>query len=137
MNLEYILLRCYIFVRRTLMDWAALIVIIVMIGAVRYNKGDYRSLEWAIKRTVLDILDINTVPLMEDPFPWEDVVACLDNEAEPAIKGLMCPKCGKELIWIRFYSPSWTWEKLCGTTGPLAICNECFEQVYYECWGMN
>ena len=45
----------------------------------------------------------------DSKFPWEDVNACMDDEVEPPIEGLTCcPKCGKELRWIRFCSPDWT-----------------------------
>jgi len=41
-------------------------------------------------------LDSVGVEVMKDGFPWKDVVACLGNEAEPPIEGLIqCPKCGK------------------------------------------
>ena len=48
-----------------------------------------------------------------------------------------CPKCGKELRWIRFHSPSWTWVHECGRGGPLAICEDCHKQVYFRCEVMN
>ena len=75
--------------------------------------------------------------MMENQFPWRDVEACMNNEAEPAIEGMLCPKCGKELRWIRFCSPEWTWQHLCGREGPLAICEDCHEQIVFFCEVMN
>ncbi len=78
------------------------------------------------------------IEVMEEEFPWKDVDACMDNEVETPIEGLThCPKCGKELRWIRFYSPSWTWQHECGRGGPLAICENCHKQVYFYCVIMN
>ena len=72
-------------------------------------------------------------------FPWKDVDACMGNVVEPPIEGMRvtCPKCGKELRWIRFHSPAWTWEQECGREGPLAICEDCHKQVYFKCDLMN
>ncbi|MBR3618137.1 MAG: hypothetical protein IKN44_00090 [Bacteroidaceae bacterium] len=70
-------------------------------------------------------------------FPWKDVDACMDNVIEPQEKGMTCPACGKELTWIRFISPQWTWEHLCGREGPLAICKDCHKQVAFRCELMN
>lgn len=83
-------------------------------------------------------LDSVGVEVMKDGFPWKDVDACLGNEAEPPIEGLIqCPKCGKELRWIRFRSPDRTWQELCGREGTLAICENCHKQVYFKCELMN
>lgn len=75
--------------------------------------------------------------MMEHPFSWDDVEACMNNEIEPTIEGLPCPKCGKEVRWIRFCSPDSSWQHLCGREGPLAICEECHEQVYFDCEVFN
>lgn len=76
--------------------------------------------------------------LLDHEFPWEDVDSCMNNQIETPIEGLThCPECGNELRWIRFYSPSWTWQKLCGRAGPLAICEDCHKQVYFKCEIMN
>jgi hypothetical protein len=74
---------------------------------------------------------------MTQVFPWEDVDACMENIIAPEVKGLLCPKCGKEVKWIRFISPSWTWEKMCGRVGPLAICLDCRIQVKFFCEGKS
>lgn len=74
----------------------------------------------------------------DSEFPWEDVDACMDNEVETPIESLThCPKCGKKLRWIRFHSPSWTWEHECGIEGSLAICEDCHKQVYFRCEVVN
>ena len=85
-------------------------------------------------------------PEIEDPsaiFPWEDLEACrkkrrrrsraLDEALErygPEAKS--CPKCkrpGKDLRWIHFSSPAWTWDHLCGRAGWVTVCEPCRWQV--------
>jgi len=70
-------------------------------------------------------------------FPWNDVMACVNNEASPMVRGMKCPVCGKDVKWIKFCSPAWTWEKLCGREGPLALCLDCHLQLYFFCTCMN
>ena len=78
------------------------------------------------------------IEVMKDEFPWDDVEKCMDNGVETPIEGLtQCPKCGKELRWIHFISPSMTWKHECGREGPLAICENCHKQVYFNCVKMN
>ncbi len=51
-----------------------------------------------------------------------------------------CPNCGKtakELEWVYFRSPKWTWENLCGREGWLAICDDCDRQVDFICTILN
>jgi hypothetical protein len=74
---------------------------------------------------------------MEQVFPWEDVDSCMDNSIEPKIEGICCPECGKEVKWIHFRSPKWTWEHMCGRAGALAICPDCRIQVEFICEGFN
>ena len=74
---------------------------------------------------------------MNYEFPWEDVEACMNNEAEPAVAGMVCPECGRKLRWIHFCSPAYTWQQLCGRAGALAICEDCHKQVYFNCEVMN
>ena len=75
---------------------------------------------------------------LDHEFPWQDVDSCMDNQIETPVEGLThCPKCGKELRWIHFRSPSWTWQKRCGRAGSLAICEDCHKQVYFRCEAMN
>lgn len=75
---------------------------------------------------------------LDHEFPWQDVDSCMDNQIETPVEGLThCPKCGKELRWIRFHSPAWTWEQECGREGSLAICEDCHKQVYFKCDLMN
>ena len=84
-----------------------------------------------------DSVGINVLD-SDSKFPWEDVNACMDDEVEPPIEGLTyCPRCGKELRWIHFCSPSWTWVHECGREGSLGICEHCCKQVYFRCKRMN
>lgn len=69
-------------------------------------------------------------------FPWDDVMACINNTIEPTDPILLkkCPKCKKpasELWKILFVSPPWTWEELCGRQGPMSLCPNCGIQVAY------
>lgn len=75
-------------------------------------------------------------------FPWDDVKLCLnksiDSERFSGCKE--CPKCGtnsEDLIWIKFRSPDWTWERLVGRQGPLSICPDCKIQVQFFTRVMN
>ena len=68
-------------------------------------------------------------------FPWEDVLACMKDGRVfySEEKG----DCGERLIAVNFYSPRWTWEKLCGRSGLLYICPVCKRQVKFDCRIMN
>jgi hypothetical protein len=51
-----------------------------------------------------------------------------------------CPGCGRsgsDLKWIYFSSPAWTWQRLCGRAGWLAICEPCHMQVAFFMEVMN
>jgi hypothetical protein len=48
-----------------------------------------------------------------------------------------CTSCGEILLWIYFKSPDWTWEKLCGRAGWLAICRTCRIQADFQLTMMN
>jgi hypothetical protein len=48
-----------------------------------------------------------------------------------------CPSCGEALLWTYFKSPDWTWQKLCGRAGWLAICRKCRIQADFELEYMN
>lgn len=72
-------------------------------------------------------------------FPWEDVGKCLNKPFIMSGKK-RCPKCGRSsyrLCWIYFTSPSYTWENLCGRSGPLSLCPKCKKQVEFICLQMN
>lgn len=63
-------------------------------------------------------------------FPLKDVKVCMNSEVEVSemMHSRSCPLCGKpskELKWIYFRSPEWTWKNLCGWAGPLSICPDC------------
>ena len=80
-------------------------------------------------------------------FPWEDVDACrVDSERQrlkaeahkkPDLETKLCPACQKPAEWIWFDSPPWTWEKLCGRAGWLALCDNCHLQVEFQMVLMN
>lgn len=82
----------------------------------------------------------------EDPsaiFPWEHVEACrkkrrrrsraLDEALERyGGEARPCPQCGmagRDLRWIHFSSPPWTWQIDCGREGWLTVCEPCRWQV--------
>lgn len=69
-------------------------------------------------------------------FKWDDVDACINDRIRPRRYHLSCPVCGKpsrELLWINFNSPKWTWKSLCGRKGPLSICPDCHRQIEFLC----
>jgi hypothetical protein len=60
------------------------------------------------------------------------------EQAKRELPGLSCPSCGStELVWLWFSSPPATWERLCGTAGPLAWCDPCERRVEYVELVMN
>ena len=78
----------------------------------------------------------------ETQFPWDDVKLCfkLKLESNNFKNHDICPKCklkSEELMWIKFRSPGWTWQKLCGREGPLSICPKCKIQVEFITEIMN
>ncbi|GHT34910.1 hypothetical protein AGMMS49574_23220 [Bacteroidia bacterium] len=76
----------------------------------------------------------------ETEFPWVDVLKCVDMpiNTPKGFEEFACPQCkDKDLIWIAFSSPAWTWEHLCGRAGPLCICPKCASQIFFICEIMN
>lgn len=83
-------------------------------------------------------------------FPWGDVEACRgltptsrgpeDAHAGPPVAEEGCLGCGRppaEVEWLYFSSPSWTWARLCGRAGWLAICPDCQHQIEFRLSVMN
>ena len=80
-------------------------------------------------------------------FPWDDVDACRLNpelQQRQAVEykkhelpTKLCPQCRQPVEWFWFDSPRWTWEKLCGRAGWLALCNECRLQTAFQMVLMN
>ena len=64
-------------------------------------------------------------------YAWADVHESLQTYKSILMSEKKCPKCGKETVYIYFRSPSFTWESLCGTAGPLELCPYCVKQVKY------
>lgn len=71
----------------------------------------------------------------ENGFPWKDVEACIDDDAE-TLKSI-CPFCWHKKKRIYFRSPDWTWRELCGRSGELIICEHCKLQFDFDCESMN
>lgn len=75
-------------------------------------------------------------------FHWNDVLPWM-SEVLPGknfVHQKPCPECGRvseQLRWIKFTSPKWTWQNMCGRSGPLSICEECGIQVQFLCEFMN
>lgn len=65
-------------------------------------------------------------------YAWSHVHESLQRYRSILISEKKCPECGKETVYIYFRSPSFTWESLCGTAGPLEICPCCVKQVGYH-----
>ena len=83
-------------------------------------------------------------------FPWGDVEACRgltptlrsaeDADMSPPVAEEGCLGCGRppaELEWLYFSSPSWTWARMCGRAGWLAICPDCQHQIEFRLTVMN
>lgn len=83
-------------------------------------------------------------------FPWGDVEACRgltptprgteDAHASPPVAEEGCLGCGRppaELEWLYFSSPGWTWARLCGRAGWLAICPDCEHPIEFRMTMMN
>jgi len=68
-------------------------------------------------------------------FPWEDVEACLYNN--PRKLKSRCPGCLRHKKKIHFRSPRWTWQKMCGRSGELTICEHCQLQFDFEVGAIN
>ena len=80
-------------------------------------------------------------------FPWEDVEACRVDSERQRLKAeahkkadleiQLCPTCQQPAEWIWFDSPPWTWQKLCGRAGWLALCDSCHLQIAFHMVLMN
>lgn len=64
-------------------------------------------------------------------YAWTDVRESLKRYRSILMSEKKCPECGKGTVYIYFRSPSFTWESLCGTAGPLELCPYCVKQVKY------
>ncbi len=80
-------------------------------------------------------------------FPLEDILASRDNEAlqsensaiiattradhAPETRCESCGGSGNALDWFYFESPAYTWERLCGRAGVIALCNSDHSQVAF------
>jgi predicted RNA-binding Zn-ribbon protein involved in translation (DUF1610 family) len=97
-----------------------------------------------MKQFIADVKRGDLVLYEEEPFssevgfPWEDVLCCKSIEPPDEYKTYRCPYCGeKEVIWIYFKSPDYTWREMCGRSGPLSICPKCARQIKFICYVMN
>ena len=70
-------------------------------------------------------------------YAWADVYESLQTYKSILMSEKKCPECEKGTVYIYFRSPSFTWESLCGTAGPLEICPYCVKQVKYIEESMN
>lgn len=71
-------------------------------------------------------------------FYWGDVLASmLDNPEAVEETDEICPLCGRKLLKIKFSSPYWTWNYLCGREGPMTLCPDCPMQVEFSLEVMN
>ena len=111
---------------------------------VRFNIDKYND-KVNIKRKTVKIFekpleklfpgDSSSICQMEFGFPWEEVEACINNDAE--VLESVCPKCGHHKKKIFFRSPHQKWERLCGRAGWLTICDHCELQFEFGCVLMN
>lgn len=71
-----------------------------------------------------------------DTLSWQHVSECLKRSPRPIQLTDQC-ECGCNLVAIRFCSPSWTWEKMCGRKGVIIICPKCLRAIDYRITEMN
>lgn len=121
----------------------------VRAGVWRFGKapkGSPASLR-AARRRLMPTRQERRVRQIRGVFPWGDVEACRGLApppdialAGPPVAEEGCLGCGRpaaELEWLYFSSPSWTWARLCGRAGWLAICPDCEHQVDFRLTSMN
>lgn len=67
-------------------------------------------------------------------FPWSDVaLSMLKYPDKVVFANDTCDSCHKQsIVEVFFKSPSYTWEKLCGTAGTLTICTTCQKSISYN-----
>lgn len=96
----------------------------------------------SILTLMLAVLSLTLQPLLaqktlydetnyNEGYAWTDVHESLQRYKSILMSEKKCPDCGKGTVYICFRSPSFTWESLCGTAGPLEICPYCVKQVKY------
>ena len=109
-------------------------------GSKEFPAYRFASLFWPALRIKNIQLPKPFLIILSTIFPWEDVKACMDKKIPARANHLSCPFCGKtseNLEWIKFKSPTWTWQQLCGRRGPLSMCPDCHCQVEFICEVMN
>lgn len=66
-------------------------------------------------------------------YPWKHVaLSMLKYPERITLDYDCCPDCGHSRIRIYFYSPEWTWAKMCGVGGYMIICPECKIQAEFN-----
>lgn len=66
-------------------------------------------------------------------YPWRDVALSMLKYPERIVLDYdKCPDCGHQRIRIFFFSPEWTWAKLCGVGGEMVICTHCKVQAEFK-----
>lgn len=66
-------------------------------------------------------------------YPWKHVALSMLRFPERITLDYdRCPDCGHSRIRIYFYSPEWTWAKMCGVGGYMIICSKCKIQAEFN-----
>ena len=65
----------------------------------------------------------------ERGYSWEDVANSMINFPDRVTTDGHCKRCSSTRIKLRFVSPAWTWEELCGRSGDMTICPKCHTQT--------
>jgi len=103
-----------------------------------FRPGNYEKEPMNMEQisALVDILKES--PEKEVYYPWSHV--CDSIMSYPEKVGIIsekCPICGHNMIEIYFFSPEWTWKKLCGRAGDMFICPHCRSQKHFHLTLMN
>lgn len=85
---------------------------------------------WGVNRQFRLVGLVQKVNVDEGIFPWEDVVPCINENAE--VLESRCFWCGRHKELIYFRSPDRTWKNLCGIAGDIIICEHCRWQYGFD-----
>lgn len=119
----------------TLMIWTVSLLFGILVS--NCNGNSFKG-----KTDVLNPKEFLPDTTFETLFPWNDVKLCFKDKlkSKDFENHDNCPNCklkSEKLIWIKFRSPEWTWQNLCGRAGPLSICPKCKIQVEFITEIMN
>lgn len=95
-----------------------------------------------IEKLAADIKGWDSMEINEDSVyfnvPRRDIVlSILKHPQDVTFEVGECPDCGNGMVSLRFVSPDWKWQHLCGEAGPMQICTHCRKLKYYRVTMLN